>query len=85
MLGTDKGKRYSKSYNEDILLHTIVHAMVAQLKRPSSGFEDVIRTHFRIKKKRILKVVFYVLQCVQKERQPMEGTGIRDSGGHYVT
>ncbi|XP_033606327.1 uncharacterized protein LOC111861733 isoform X3 [Cryptotermes secundus] len=57
MLGTEKGKRYSKSYNEDILLHTIVHAMVAQLKRPSPGFEDVIRAHFRIKKKFILKEI----------------------------
>ncbi|PSN58000.1 hypothetical protein C0J52_08097 [Blattella germanica] len=57
LLGTDKGKRHSQSYNEDIIVHTIMHAMVTQLKRPSSGFEDVIRTHFHYKKKRILKEV----------------------------
>jgi baculoviral IAP repeat-containing protein 6 len=56
MLGTDKGKYCSKSYNEDILLQTIIHAMVAQLRRPSPGFEDVIRAHFWIKKKLLLKV-----------------------------
>jgi len=56
LLGTAKGKRCSQSYNEDVLLHTVVHAMVSQLKKPSSGFEDVIRTHFWIKKKRILTV-----------------------------
>ena len=56
LLGTAKGKRCSQSYNEEVLLQTVVHAMVAQLKKPSSGFEDVIRTHFWIKKKRILTV-----------------------------
>jgi hypothetical protein len=61
MVGTEKGKHYSKSYNEDILLNTIVHAMVAQLKRPSPGFEDVIRAHFQIKKKCILKVWGYIV------------------------
>ncbi|XP_069681648.1 baculoviral IAP repeat-containing protein 6-like [Periplaneta americana] len=57
LLGTDKGRRYSQSYSEDILVNTIMHAMVSQLRRPSSGFEDVVRTHFRIKRKRILKEI----------------------------
>ncbi|KAJ9590397.1 hypothetical protein L9F63_016558, partial [Diploptera punctata] len=57
LLGTDRGKRFSQSYNEDIIIHTIAHAMVAQLKRPCSGFEDVIKKHFQIKKKRILKEI----------------------------
>lgn len=56
LLGTAKGKRCSQSYNEEVLLQTVVHAMVAQLRKPCSGFEDVIRTHFWIKKKRILTV-----------------------------
>jgi hypothetical protein len=56
MLGTASGKQCSQSYNEDVLLHTILYGMVAQLRDPSSGFEDVIRTHFWIKKKRILTV-----------------------------
>jgi baculoviral IAP repeat-containing protein 6 len=56
LLGTAKGKRCSQSYNEEVLLQTVVHAMISQLKKPSSGFEDVIRTHFWIKKKRILTV-----------------------------
>lgn len=57
LLGTDKGRRHSQSYNEDILVHSINHAMVLQLQRPCSGFEDVIRTHFRIKRKSILKEI----------------------------
>ena len=64
LLGTVKGKRCSQSYNEEVLLQTVVHAMVAQLKKPSSGFEDVIRTHFWIKKKRILTVWSYNTCCL---------------------
>jgi baculoviral IAP repeat-containing protein 6 len=76
-MGTKEGKHCSKSYNENILLQTIVHAMVAQLQRPSPGFEDVIRAHFRIKKERILKVkdnntACLIIQYVKEETQPTE-------------
>ncbi|XP_067001240.2 uncharacterized protein [Anabrus simplex] len=61
LLGTTEGARQSQSYNEEIRLHTIKHAMIGQLRRPSVGFEDVIRTHFRIKKNHILKEILSYL------------------------
>lgn len=30
-------------------------AMIAQLQNPSAGFEEIIRSHFRIQKARVLK------------------------------
>ncbi|KAK7866626.1 hypothetical protein R5R35_011533 [Gryllus longicercus] len=57
LLGTAEGNVTSKAYNMEILQHTINHAMVSQLRRPSPGFEDVINTHFRIKKDRILQEI----------------------------
>jgi baculoviral IAP repeat-containing protein 6 len=64
MVGSEKGKRCSKAYNDDILLYTISHAMIAQLKMPSPGFEDVIHAHFRIKKDCLLKVKGYDTACL---------------------
>ena len=44
------GKQLSRSYNENIRLETLRWAMFDQLKVPSPGFEDVIRTHFKLKR-----------------------------------
>lgn len=41
----------------DVRVNNIKHAMVAQLQNPSPGFEDVIRTHFYLKKNKILEEV----------------------------
>ena len=40
----------------DIRVNTIKHAMIAQMQNPSTGFEDVIKAHFYLKKERILQV-----------------------------
>ena len=38
--------------------NNINYAMVAQLQHPHAGFEDVIKTHFYVKKDRILEVSY---------------------------
>ncbi|XP_063242749.1 baculoviral IAP repeat-containing protein 6-like [Bacillus rossius redtenbacheri] len=54
-IGTSIGASMSQNYNENVLLKTVQYAMVEQLRCPSSGFEDVVHTHFALKKDRILE------------------------------
>ncbi|KAJ8883267.1 hypothetical protein PR048_015109 [Dryococelus australis] len=60
-IGTTEGAKLSQAYNENVLLRTVQYAMVEQLRCPSSGFEDVVYTHFALKKDRILE--FWVGKC----------------------
>jgi len=56
-IGTEAGDKHSAEYNLDIRINTIKHAMIGQLQNPSTGFEDVIRAHFFLKKERLLEEV----------------------------
>ncbi len=40
----------------DVRLNNIKYAMIAQMQNPSPGFEDVIKTHFFLKKDKLLAV-----------------------------
>jgi len=53
--GTAYGDEQSKSYSENIRLQNIQHAMIGQLRNPSSDFADVVALHFWLKKDEILK------------------------------
>jgi ubiquitin-protein ligase len=53
--GTEKGKIISNKYNEPVRFHTLMLAMVNQLKSPSFGFETVIKTHFKLMQDKIYK------------------------------
>ena len=44
-------------YDEEIIYHNVKYAMIQTLKKPYPGFEDVIKTHFKIKGQVILKTV----------------------------
>jgi hypothetical protein len=59
MLLNDKGNQKSDEYNEVIRVATIKWAMAEQLKNPSPGFEDVIRTHFRFRLSLCLVIHFH--------------------------
>jgi baculoviral IAP repeat-containing protein 6 (apollon) len=56
--GTPKGVAAVKAYNNNIRLYTMRHTMSDLMENPSSygGFEDAIKTHFKLKKDYILKV-----------------------------
>ena len=52
------GIQQSKKYNDNIRLFTMQHAMLDLITAPSMypQFEDVIRTHFKLKKNRVIAV-----------------------------
>lgn len=56
-INTDAGRKMSAEYNLGVRTNNINYAMVAQLQHPHPGFEDVIKTHFYMKKDRILEEV----------------------------
>ena len=44
------------SFLSDLQLYSVKYAMIDQLRNPCPEFEEVIRTHFYLKKDRILEV-----------------------------
>ncbi|XP_070564139.1 dual E2 ubiquitin-conjugating enzyme/E3 ubiquitin-protein ligase BIRC6-like isoform X2 [Ptychodera flava] len=56
-IGTDSGRKHSKEYNQEVKINNIKYAMVAQLQRPPPGLEEVIQTHFYLKRDKILQEV----------------------------
>ena len=44
----------------DVRINNIKHAMISPLQHPAAGFEDVIKTHFFVKRERILQVILYI-------------------------
>lgn len=68
--GTDEGDALCKEYNANIKLYTIRHAIVGQLREPTPGFEDVIRTHFRLQKEALLKQCSeWIAQCADDDEE----------------
>ncbi|XP_014667326.1 PREDICTED: baculoviral IAP repeat-containing protein 6-like [Priapulus caudatus] len=56
-IGSEAGRKHSAEYNHEVQINTVKWAMVHQMSNPSPGFEEVIKTHFRLKKDRILQEV----------------------------
>jgi ubiquitin-protein ligase len=53
-MNSSSGKQKSDAYNEALQPHTIRLAMLDMIKNPPNGFEDVVATHFRMKKNEII-------------------------------
>ena len=51
---TDKGKLLSAQYSEERMPSTIKLGMTDMIKNPPNGFEEVVKTHFRMKKEEII-------------------------------
>jgi len=51
---TTAGKKGSARYNNTLRLSTLRHAIIEPLKYPPKGFEDVVRRHFAMLRKRVL-------------------------------
>lgn len=43
----------SRTYNQEQQLNTLLHSILPSLRRPDPSFEDVIHTHFRLKRQEI--------------------------------
>lgn len=56
-MNTEEGRKHSEGYNRDIRINCINHAMIGPLQNPPPGFEEVIRSHFYLKKEHILQEV----------------------------
>jgi ubiquitin-protein ligase len=52
---TPEGQKQSEAYSQPFLHDTLRWAVLDQLQNPPKGFEDVVKSHFRLKKERILK------------------------------
>jgi ubiquitin-protein ligase len=65
LIGTDRGKINSKTYNADIRLYTMKSTVRDLLQNPKiyGQFEDIIKEHFRLKKDYILKT--YEKWCLE--------------------
>ena len=56
-MGTASGEAKNEAYSNIVRYANIKYAMIEQIKKPSQGFEEVIRRHFYLKKDQILKEV----------------------------
>ena len=54
MKNTHEGRVHSASYNAELQLGTLRWAMIDVLRNPPPGFEDVVRAHFRLLRRRIM-------------------------------
>jgi baculoviral IAP repeat-containing protein 6 (apollon) len=70
-MNTPTGQTNSANYNENIRTMAMRYAVLEQLRRPSPGFEDVIRSHFRVKRAELLNQCRSWLSQAQNSRDQM--------------
>ena len=56
-MGKPEGEAKNEAYSNIVRYCNIKFAMIEQIKKPSKGFEEVIKRHFYLKKEQILKEV----------------------------
>ena len=56
-MGTPQGEAKNEAYSNIVRYANIKYAMIEQIRKPSKGFEEVIKRHFYLKKDQILKEV----------------------------
>ena len=56
MYGTTAGDAESHKYSEDVFKNNLKHAVLGQLSNPPEGFEDVVKSHFYLKRWVLIKV-----------------------------
>jgi ubiquitin-protein ligase len=71
--GTPEGEKKNEGYQNIVRYCNIKFAMLGQLKKPSKGFESVIKRHFYIKKEEILKEVKHWLDLAEKHEAAYTG------------
>lgn len=69
---TEKGKLASSNYSEERMPSTIKLAMTDMIKNPPKGFEEVVRTHFRMKKDEIVNRTLMWEQKATKYQQAIK-------------
>ena len=56
-MGTTEGEAKNEAYSNIVRYANIKYAIIEQIKKPSKGFEEIIKRHFYLKKDQILKEV----------------------------
>ena len=56
-INTPEGNKKADEYNNNIYPNTINYAMIDMIKNPPTGFEDIIKNHFKLKKDDINKTL----------------------------
>ena len=78
-MNTPKGIKASNDYNEEIMPHTIRLAMTNMLRSPPKGFEEVVKTHFKMKKEEILnKTLLWEEAIVSNKNKTLINTNRKD-------
>ena len=69
-LNTANGQILSKTYNEKLMPSTIEWGMIDMIKNPPSGYEEIIKTHFKYKGNTIIETINkWINDCVNKDMQ----------------
>lgn len=73
--GTAQGEARNVGYANIVRWGTVKHSMIDQIKNPSTGFEEVIENHFRIKKTKIMANTSRWVQEAKDMQSKAEYTG----------
>ena len=71
--GTEAGELKNTGYSNIVRLCNVKYGMIGQIETPTRGFENVIRTHFVLKKEKILKTVKEWNQLAQEKEATYTG------------
>ena len=72
-MNSTKGEEDNEGYSNIIRFNNIKYAMIEQIKHPTKGFEDVILTHFYLKKEKIIKEINEWIERSNKFKANYEG------------
>ena len=56
-INTERGNTENKNYNEKLYPHIIKYSMIEQLKCAPTGYEEVVKLHFKMKKEEIMNTI----------------------------
>jgi hypothetical protein len=59
MYGTSQGDAESHKYSEEVFKNNLKYAVLGQLHNPPEGFEEVVKSHFFLKRHTLIKVGDY--------------------------
>jgi baculoviral IAP repeat-containing protein 6 len=69
MAKTPQGKAASKAYNANLREQTVRWAMLEMIRHPPKGFEEIVATHFRLKKDEIRRQLAHWVGAASPARQ----------------
>ncbi len=56
-INSEDGWAKNEGYSNIVRVGTLSYAIIGQIKKPPQGFEDIVRTHFYIKREKIIETI----------------------------